>query len=455
MTAAVTGWTQRLRRTMSGNGLRATIARASVAAVILKVLNTVLGFATTVVLARALGPDSLGVYAFALAVVMVVGLPAKAGVPQLVTRETAKGKATGEWGTIKAVWRWSTLVVLGVSAAVLLLALVAALVYPDYFRSEAGTTLAIGLLMIPLMGLALVRASSLRGLGHIVQGQLPELAIKPLVFLALLLGLLLVSSGTLTASWAMTLNIAATVTAFVVGAWMLRRVRPPAVTMSRPAYESRAWLGSVIPLATITAMHLVNTQADLILVGIFMESADVGNYKIAAQIAFVVGFGLHATKMVAEPFFARFYRQKDEERLRKLGNGISAANTIIALSIFLILLISGKQFIQLVFGEAFLPAHGPLLVLSAAWVVAAVFSASGQFLVMAGFENKYVWVRVFSVLVNIVLNLLMIPLFGLMGAAVATLVSMVIFYIMGWRLAVKETGIDFSAISLVKPRRRV
>ena len=91
-------WAQRIQRLTSGDGLRARIIRASSAAVALKIMNAMLGFATTMVLARTLGPDSFGVYTFALAVVMVVGLPAKAGVPQLVTRETAKAQASAGRG---------------------------------------------------------------------------------------------------------------------------------------------------------------------------------------------------------------------------------------------------------------------------------------------------------------------------------------------------------------------
>ena len=69
---------------------------ASGASVALKAMNALLGFLVTVVLARTLGPDSFGVYACAVAVIMVVGMLAKAGVQQLLTREAAKEHASGQ-----------------------------------------------------------------------------------------------------------------------------------------------------------------------------------------------------------------------------------------------------------------------------------------------------------------------------------------------------------------------
>ena len=439
-----TSWAQRIHRLTSGNGLRANIVRASSASLALKVINAVLGFAVTVVLARTLGPDSFGVYAFALAVIMVVGLPAKAGVPQLVTRETAKAQASGQWGTIRAVWRWSSLVVLIVSGAVLLCATAVGFLFPDYFRSESGITLAIGLLMIPLMGLALVRASSLRGLGHTVQGQLPELAIKPLAFLMLLLGIQFVSNDVLGAPQAMALNITATAVAFVLGALMLRRARPSVLEQAAPVYESRAWLTTIIPMASINAMHLINTQADILLIGVFMESADVGQYKVAAQVSLVVAFGLQATKMVAEPYFARLYHEGEKAKLERLGFGVSLVNSVAAIAVFGFLLIFGLRFLELFFGAGFEGAYLPLLVLSAGWLVGAWFSASGQLLVMAGFEKRYLRIRVISVVVNLVLNIALIPTLGLLGAALSTTISMSVFYYMGWRLARDAVSVDMS-----------
>ena len=442
MNGVAAAWVQRLRDLSNGDGLRAHIARATGAAVILKILSFILGLATTVILARALGPDSLGVYAFALAVVTIVGMPASAGVPQLVTRETAKGQGSGLWGMTKGVWRWATRLVLLVSAVILLIAAGLGLLFPGYLRTESGTTLAIGLLMVPFMGLALVRASSLRGLGYTVQGQLPELAIKPLVFLALLLIFLLLSNGRLSAPHAMTLNIVATFAAFIVGALLLQRARPPGLANATPAYESRAWLATILPMASINAMHLINTQADILLIGIFMENADVGQYKVAAQISLVVAFGLQATKMIVEPHFARLYSQGNYSKLEKLARGASRFNITIALFVFSPLVLFGADLLHIAFGAAFVGAFLPMLILSAGRLAGSSLGTAGSILVMAGYHREYSRFWMIAVVLNVGLNLVLIPTLGLIGAAIATAFTLLIPYYLGWWGAKKWLGVD-------------
>jgi O-antigen/teichoic acid export membrane protein len=438
-----------LRALVAGQGLRERLVKASGAALMLRALNIVLGFATTVVLARTLGPDSFGVYAFALAVVLVVGLPAKAGVPQLVTRETARGQASGDWPIVKGVWRWSTAVVLVTSLAMLALAALAGVLFSDHAASERGITLMIGLLMIPLMGLALVRASSLRGLGHTVQGQLPELAIKPLAFLVLLMGaLLLGSTGGLTAPWAMALNIAATMLAFVFGALMLRQARPPELNQAATNYESRAWLATIIPMASINAMHLINTQADILLIGLFMESADVGHYKVAAQISLVVAFGLQATKMVVEPYYSRFYHQGEMARLQKLARGASRLNLAVALAVFAPLLILGPELLSMAFGAAFVAAFVPMVVLSAGRLASSAMGSSGHLLSMAGYQNEYARFWAIAAVMNVILNLILIPLLGTTGAAISTAITLLFANGLGWWAARRWIGCDCSPFSL-------
>ncbi|WP_019571809.1 flippase [Thioalkalivibrio sp. ALMg3] len=437
--------TQRLRSLTSGEGLRARLTMASGASVLLKVVNTALGFATTVLLARMLGPDSLGVYAFALAVIMIVGLPAKAGVPQLVTRETAKAQAGEDWNTVKGVWRWGGGFVLVATALIVVMALVVGLTFPEYRVTDHGRTLTWGLLLIPLMGLALVRSSALRGLGHTVQGQIPELVIKPLAFLGLLgVAWMSASDTPFDPHSAMALQVAATALAFVIGAALLWRSKPRILRQAGTSYDSRAWLATIIPLASINAMYLINTQADILLIGVFMEDADVGHYKVATQTSLIVAFGLQATKMVVEPYFSRFYHQGEMGKLQKLAQSASRLNIAIALTVFVPLVLWGASLLQIAFGAAFVAAYLPMLILSGARLGGASVGSSAHLLSMAGYHNEYARIWIAAGVANVLLNLVLIPFFGTVGAAIATGITLLLAYGSGWWAAKRWIGCDCS-----------
>ena len=434
-----------LLRSFKGVGLGARVARASVGSIFLKVLSTILGSATTIVLARYLGADNYGVYAFAVACVMVVGLPVKAGLPQLVVRETAYGLANEDLSTVKGIWRWATVVVILVS---LILAVVAffAIIFGADISGEQGRTIAIGMLLVPLMGLALACSSPLRGIGLTIQGQLPELLVKPLAMLLLILTVVFVSSISLTATHAMSINVLATLVALLIGVTLLHRARPPALKQVHATYQTGIWLRTLMPLAAINAMHLINTQADIILLGIFVESSDVGHYKVAAQVSLIVAFGAQATKTVVEPYIARFYREGDSGRLVRLIKGAARLNFLAALSVFAALLIFGKELLGLAFGPAFTAALVPMLILSGGRLMGSIISTGGALLTMAGYHKEYARFWSFAALANIALNVALIPTFGTIGAATSTAITLFLANGLGWWSAKKWLGFDCSPL---------
>src|SRR5690606_8981590 len=96
-----------------------------------------------------------------------------------------------------------------------------------FFRSGGATshneTFVVALILIPLMAIGQVRAAALRGLQHVIQGQLPEMAIQP-GLLVVLVGLSWMARGNLSPTLAMALNAVAWLLAFIVGVLLLWRM---------------------------------------------------------------------------------------------------------------------------------------------------------------------------------------------------------------------------------------
>lgn len=414
---------------------------------VLKGLSALLGFGTTIVLARTLGPDSYGLYTFILALTTIIALPARAGLPQLVTRETAKANSENDLTTIKGIWRWSTKFVIVVSAAFVTLSAAITSLNIGHINEIHLNTFASALLLIPLMGLSAIRSAALRGLGYTVQGQFPELVIKPIVFLTLLVGIgLFFWSGTMTPQQAITLNITSATTAFIIGAHLLQRNRPKGFKTTKAAYDSRSWIAAIIPLAAINGMHLVNTQADIILIGFFLDDSDIGHYRVAAQTSLLVAFGLQATKMVVEPHFSALFHRGDFDNLQRLATAASRLNLAAALIILGPILFWGPEFLQIAFGTAFTAAYLPMAILSAGRLLGTFVGSSGHLLNMAGYQKQYALFWLLSAILNIILNFLLIPPFGTAGAAIATASTLMLANILGWWAAKRWIGCDCSPL---------
>ena len=439
-----------VRKLMSGPGLRAELLRGGVGSIAVKVLGTLLSFAVAVVLARTLGPAGYGIYAYVFALISLLSIPAQFGLPVLVTRETAKAHVNREWEVMRGVWRWATL---GSCALALVLALGAGAIawfFAARFTELQLITFAWGLLLVPLLALGKLRGAALRGLRYVVQGQLPEMMLRPAFFLLLLAFLFVLwPEDGLTSAKAMALHVVAAATAFGVGAWLLMRARPAEVRgVDEVAYRHRQWFFSTMPLAFIAGMQLITQQTDLLMLGIFLTAEEVGVYRVAMQGAVLVSFGLTAIGMVTWPYYARLYEKGDMAAFQRVATLSARAMLALALPVAAIFILFGQWLLAFVFGSEYVSAYYPLVILACANVIHAGFGTVGPLLNMTGYESITARGIAIAAGCNVVLNAAFIPLFGMLGAAVATSIALVIWNFILWFSVRRILQVDSSALGL-------
>jgi O-antigen/teichoic acid export membrane protein len=418
---------------------------------VIKTSSIGLQFLTAVLLARMLGAEGYGIYAYAFALVTLLAMPAKAGLPQLVVRETARGMAASRPDLVSGVWRWS-----GRFTAVLSVLLAAVAWGVLWWSGErvAGVyapTLLWALALTPLVALGNLRGAALRGLRRIVQGQFPEFLLRPGLFLALL-AVVALAGGGMTAPLAMALHVAAAAVAFVVGAWMLLRFAPTAVRSARAAYEGRAWLASAIPLAFASGMQLVNHHTSILMLGIFLAPAEVGIFRVAVQTAALAAFGLQVVNSVLAPRVAEVHAHGERTGLQRLATGGARITLAFNLPLTTVFLAGGTWLLPLVFGEPFAAAYLPLVILLGGQLVNSAAGSAALLLNMTGHERETARGVAVGAGVNVVLNLLLVPPFGLFGAAAATAASLATWNILLWFAVRRRLGVDSSAFGRVAPR---
>lgn len=427
-----------------GEGLAAQLLRGGAGSLLARVSEVVLGLVVAVLLARLLGPAGYGIYAFVFALISLGSLPARAGLPPLVVRETARGQRTGDWRAVHGIWRWANGVALSLS---LLIAAGGVLgLWLGWAEGEGlRQTLVWGLGLVPLLALVAVRSASLRGLRHVLAGVFPEQVLRP----ALLAGALLVAfmwpGVEVAPADAMGLTLGAALVAFVVGAWLLHRHRPPEVAAARPQYQHGAWLAAAWPMALTQGFQQINRHADVLLLGLLAATVDVGVYRVAAQGALLVSLGLTALNMVVAPYAARLYVEESRHKLQKLVRRTAQAALAFAVPATLLFIVFGEWLLVTLFGNEFRGAYWPLLVLAVGQMVNAWFGPTGLMLTMTGHEREVTRAVAVAAVLNVVLNLLLIPPFGVMGAAIATSISLVFWNVWLWLVVRWRLGIRCSA----------
>ncbi len=430
-------------------GSKPNLIKSGIGSLVLRGSYVLLSFGVVVTLARVLGPDGYGVYAYVFALVSLLAIPAEFGLPNLLVRETAKSLANQEWGTIRGVWQWAGRIT-GILTAILILgAGVAVAIWGSHFSREQLFTLVWGLALVPLLALGELRGAALRGLHRVVQGQLPEQALLPGLFLLFILGAtLFFSLGDVTPATAMALQVVAAALAFVVGAWLLWRATPLEVREAKLVYENRRWLSSTLPLAFIGGMALINQRTSILILGLFVNSAQVGVYRVADQMASLASLGLLAINMVVAPQFAHLYTVGNKARMQRLATFSARVALFLTLPVVAIFLLFGEPLLKIVFGMDFVPAYAPLSILAIGQLVNSTTGSVGFLLTMTGHERETARGIAIAAVGNVVLNLVLVPLWGTRGAALASAITMTTWNILFWLTARRLLKIDSMAFAI-------
>lgn len=435
-------------RQLNGSNLKGELLRGGIGSAAIKTVNIALGMVLVIVLAHALGPEGYGIYAYVFAIVSILVIPAQFGIPILVVRETAKAQANENWGHMLGIWRWASLVIFCLSAFLVLVGLAASWKFWDQLNTQLQNTLFFGLLLIPLIALGNLRGAVLQGLHRVVLGLLPENLLRPGLLTLLLLVTIEISAHGVTAAQAMGLHVAAAGMAFIIGVWFLYKNRPQLLSLTpEPLYEPRKWFMASWPLALTAGMQQINQSTDIIVLGIFHSTTEVGIYRVATQGAMLVPFGLTVVAMLVSPYFARLYENNDLERLQRLVTVGARSAFFIALPLVLVFLFWGKEIIGLLFGEDYTSAYSPLVILALGQLINTAFGHVGTLLNMTGHERDTARGVAIAAISNVLLNLILIPSWGIKGAALGTALTLIIWNILLWRSVYKRLGIQSMILS--------
>ncbi|WP_280564595.1 flippase [Chromohalobacter sp. 48-RD10] len=417
---------QRFYALRRGNGLKAQLVRGALGVGGLKLLSLPLTMVASILLARGLGPDGYGQYTFVMAVIALLALPIGPGLGQLITREVAKYQHGEQWGLFRGLLRrthqWALV------GSILMAAIIAVLAARNasWGGDDRWSLLLLATLMLPLLGLNALRASTLRGLRNVFYAQLPELLARPGLHLVIAGGLLL--TGMLNPATALASQICATGLAFLVGAMFLRRLRPAEVSQARLDYRHGEWGRALLPFTLLAAVGTLNGQIGILALGWLGTDEDVAALQVAMKGSMLVVLSLTIVNMMIGPYITRAYRENDKLRLQQLSRQSARAALVVAMPIALPLILWGGPLIHLVYGESYADtATWPLAILGVGQLVNVAFGSVGLLLLMCGHERDSLTGQVLGLCINLTLALVLIPRYGVTGVALATSVGIVVW----------------------------
>ena len=256
----------------------------------------------------------------------------------------------------------------------------------------------------------------LKGHRDIFKALLPELLISP--FFRIVIFLLLTLNG---------VTPLHAIIAFIIGEILavslsivflvkkLNKIEPV-----KQQYENKKVLGVAYTMIFAGFGAYLYTQADLWILGMFRSTEEVGIYGVSARMVTLILFSMAAFATIIPPLISKIYTSGNRDELSKVVSESTRWVLSIAIPITLILVLEGKFILKYFFGEIFVNGYIPLVILSIGQIIKASTGLVGYTLQMTGEYKTFMKITVFGGISNIILNILLVPYFGMLGAATAT-----------------------------------
>lgn len=182
-----------------------------------------------------------------------------------------------------------------------------------------------------------------------------------------------------------------------------------------------------IPMLMTSAMTFIIGQTGVLVTGMFRSEAEIGYYAIAVKLATLTTFILSAINSIAAPKFSELFHSGKTDELFYIAKKSAKLIFWTSSPILIGLIIFGKPVLSLAFGQDFKTAYPPLVLLVVGQFVNAISGSTGYFMNMTGNERIFKNIILTSAIINVLLSFILIPRMGIIGAAIAATISLVLW----------------------------
>jgi O-antigen/teichoic acid export membrane protein len=414
-------WLGRLDALIFTADERGEAGRISVIAFIIRVVSAVIAFVSQVLLARWMGTFEYGIFVLVWTTMIIIGNLACLGFHTSVIRFIPEYRERDMLPELRGILLTSRLFVLVASTLIAAIGAAGIWYFAGSFESYYVVPFILGVICLPMIALSDVLQGISRANAWAFAALSPTYLIRPVLLLVFMAVALIVGyeANAVTAIFAaIAATYATTLTQLVsVTARIDRRI---------PAGPRKilfgTWVAVSLPIFLIESFFFLLTNADVLMVGFYMRPEDVAVYFATVKTLALVHFVYFAVKAGVAQRYAAF-THADPQGLAAFARETVSWTFWPSLLMAIIVLALGKPMLVL-FGPEYVKGF-PLLFLLVLGVVArAAVGPAESVLTMSGNHNICAAVYALTLALNVSLSVVLIPMLGLWGAAIATALSM-------------------------------
>lgn len=399
------------------------ILTGSVWALSAMIFATGLGLVSTIIVARLYGPDILGIIALINSFLMLtdifVLLGTSTSILRLIPEYLAKYSVTSAFRVFRKILH----MIIGISLVLSVVLFWGADLIAEQLFSKPRLSFyfALAAVFIVFKSLMLFNTQAVRGLRLIrvfaLMLTMPQACnLCLLLFLGPMLSTQNVPVYALLGGFAITGIFGC----IVMNHAFKQKVHNTDVVQDMPLGQI---LSLSLPMLMSATMAFIIGQTGVVMLGLFRSETDVGYYSVAVKLAALSALILHAANSMAAPKISELYHANEIDDLFHVAKKSSKLIFWTTSPILLSLILLGNYLLYFLFGEDFTVAYLSMVYLAFGQFVSSITGITGIYMNMTGLQRAHQNIAISAAGINIVLNLLLTPSFGIIGAALSGMFS--------------------------------
>ena len=384
-------------------------------------LSRFFGFVYRVLIARYLGPEDYGLISLAIAILTTAIPIAVFGLPVGVARYVSYFKSKNNLKKIKGVlnFSFSVVTVTGIVTSIILYFLAGWLAISFFHEPRLAIILKAFAFSIPLFTLKNIAHAAVRGFQQMKYRVYSETFISKTILIVATFTVLIMGFGILAATIAYIVSIIAF---FVASFYFLNKLFPFHGVI-KPTYINKELISFSWPLVFSAVIWAFVGHLDTIMLGYFDTAANVGIYNAAFPTAVLISVILGSFGVVFMPASTELFAKKKTGDLQKLFSIVTKWIYITVLPGFLLMLLFASPILKLFFGQKYILGAFPLSILAVGYFIASIVGPTAQMLQTLGKTKIILLNHSIVLIVDLILNFYLIPLYSIVGAAIATMIA--------------------------------
>jgi O-antigen/teichoic acid export membrane protein len=422
LAARVLPFAEKIDEIISSNEPNAVARRMSLITFAIRLISAAIVFGSQIILARWMGDFEFGIFVLVWTTAVIVGSLSNFGFSTTLVRYIPQYRGSDSVKELRGIMLTGRLFALAAASFIAALGVGLIMLFSKHMESYYVAPFILGALTLPMISLGDTLEGMARAHSWPIKALSPTYIVRPALLLVFMLGAIVAGFQ----PEAKTALIAAILATYLTTIFQLLSVTNSVdrILPDGPKTNNYSeWAAVSLPIFLVEGFLFLITNADVLLVGVFLEPDKVAVYYAAAKTLMLVHFVYFAVKAGVAQRYSQLIHLGDKVELEQFVRSSARWTFWPSLAVGIVVLVLGKFLLSL-FGETFTQGYPLLFILIIGVVLRASIGPAESLLNMSGNERICAVIFGLTLMISVGLAIVLIPQYGLIGAATSVAIAM-------------------------------